>query len=213
MTPEELAARHPRLYHLTLPGNLPGIERHGLLSTSLLLDAHEIEGDYRVAIERRCRPSAVQLDHPVYGATMINDQSPMSETALAKCLDGGLTPAEWLVLLNGRVFLWASERDLRDLLEARANRNRPVTVLILDTLRLARDYASLIEFSPINSGNTRRKPARRGLKTFSPLERYGYAEWTGLRGKRDRIREVTVLGGVPDISNYLVEDPITHRPV
>lgn len=36
--PGELAERYPRLFHMAAAGSWPSIERHGLLSTSALLD-------------------------------------------------------------------------------------------------------------------------------------------------------------------------------
>jgi hypothetical protein len=56
VTPEELAEQHPRLYHVTDPGNWEGIQKHGLLSTSSLLSLFEIPAARRVVIERQRRP-------------------------------------------------------------------------------------------------------------------------------------------------------------
>ncbi len=77
-------------------------------------------------------------------------------------------------------------------------------MLTIDTLPLARDYADAIELSPINSGATIRKPARRGLATFTPLRAMPYVAWSAKRGRRDRILEVTVVGGIPDIAKYVI---------
>lgn len=212
MTPADLAARHPRLYHLTLPSAWPSIDRHGLLSTSALLDGAGLDPAARTAIERTPRRTAVPLDHPSFGPVVLNDQTPMTRRALEGCLDDGLTPVDWLALLNGRVFFWSSEAGLQRLLQARANRTRPVLVLHLDTLSLAHAYAGSIELSPINSGATIRKPARRGTTTFTPLTALSFPEWSRLRGKKDTIREVTVLGGVPDIARYITART-HHGPV
>ena len=204
MTPAELAARHPRLYHVTLPGAWPAIERHGLLSTSALLDGMDLDPPARAAIEQTCRPRAVPLVGHPFGDVVLNDQSPMSDRALAGCLDDGLAPADWLRRLNGRVFFWADEAGLARLLGARANRGRAVLVLTLDTLALAEAYGGRMALSPINSGATIRRPARRGLSTFTPLGTGSYAEWARLRGRRDRVLEVTVAGGVVDVGRFLV---------
>ena len=124
---------------------------------------------------------------------MINDQSPMTETTLARCLDGGLTPAHWLALLNRRVFVWSDVKGLARLVGARANRAR------------ARTHAERIELSAINSGATIRKPARRGPATFTPLLELSYVQWRRKRGRHDRIIEGTVLDGVKDIANFVTE--------
>jgi len=205
MTPEELSERHPRLLHVTLPGAWEGIRGRGLLPTSRLLDLFEITGDERERIERRRRPAAVPIRHPLHGTAVVNDQIPMTETALEKCLDDGLSPSEWLALLNRRVFFWCDEEGLARLLGARANRGRALEVLVADTLSLARAHAERIELSPINSGATLRRPACRGLATFTPLLELPYVAWSRKRGGRDRILEVTVVDGVPDIARYVVE--------
>lgn len=209
LTPKDLAARHPRLYHVADPGALPGILRHGLLPTSALLSLFEVPAAERPAIERRRRPASVPLRHPAHGTAVITDNLPLSEAALEACLDDRLAPADWLGILNGRVFFWPDEESLGRLLGARLNRGRQRLVLVADTLGLARRHQGRMELAAINTGSTIRRPARRGLSTFTPLLRHDYEAWRRLRGGLDRIREVTVVGGVADIADHLVE----HRVV
>lgn len=205
MTPKELSQRHPRLFHVTQAGAGPSIRSIGLLSTTSLLDLFGIGGARRAAIERTCRPAGVPLYHPSLGPVVITDQRPMTETALAQCLDDGLTPVDWLALLNARVFFWASEAGLARLLGARSNRTRDLDILVIDTLSLAEAYAETIEICPINSGATMRRPARRGAGTFTRLLAQSHQDWSRKRGRRDKILEVTVLGGVPDIARHVLE--------
>ena len=205
MTPEDLAALHPQLFHVTTPGALPGILRHGLLPTTGLLDLLEVPPAQRAALESECRPGSVTLHHPIHGTATITDNLPLSIRALAACLDDGLQPVDWLRLLNTRIFLWASQAGLDRLLNARLNRTRTREVLVFDTLGLAHACSGRVEISAINSGATIRRPARRGLSTFTPLECHTYAAWRRLRGQHDRILEVTVLGGVPDPAPHLVD--------
>jgi len=205
VTPEELAARHPRLYHVTSPGAWASISRLGLLPASALLELFEVEAARRRALTTARRPAEARIEHPALGVAILTDNLPLSERALAGCLDDGLTPQDWLRLLNARVFFWADADGLARLLGARTNRRRRREVLTFDTLGLARAHADRVEISPINSGSTIRKPARRGLATFTPLLAKGYADWRRQRGGRDRILEVVVRGGVPDIARYLVD--------
>ncbi len=205
MCPEELAARHPRLYHLTDPQAVPGILRHGLLPTSCLLSLFDVPAQDRSRIEGQRRPASVRLTHPVHGQATITDNLPLSMTALSSCLDDRLTPEDWLRILNRRVFLWADRGGLSRLLGARLNRNRERAVLVLDTLSVARRYSDCIELSPINSGATMRRAARRGLSTFTPMLRHSYDEWRRLRGGRDRVLEVTIVGRVTDVADHLLD--------
>lgn len=209
MSPEDLAARHPRLYHVTAPEALKSILRHGLLPTSGLLTLFEVPEAERPSIERRRRPASVPLVHPMHGHAVITDNLPLSEAALRACLDDGLAPEDWLTILNERVFFWPEEESLARLLGARLNRDRERAVLVLDTLTLARRHGERMELAAINTGSTIRRPAPRGLSTFVPLGRYEYQAWRTLRGGRDRVREVTLVGGVPDVADHLIE----HRRV
>lgn len=213
MTPEELAERHPLLYHITEPSAWDSIKKKGLLSTSRLLDLYEIEGLRRKTMETKRRPAAVVLDHSHHGQAILNDNIPLSEQALAKCLDDHLTPSEWLHMLNARVFFWASKESLNCHLSARLNRKRQREVIVVDTLSLAKAHAQRMELCPINSGATLRKPARRGLSTFTPLLHYNFHDWSRLRGRRDEIREVTVQDQVVDIAQYTVEVLLSPLPV
>lgn len=205
MTPEDLSARHPRLYHVTDPEAWPRIRELGLLCTSRLLDLFEIDDSERTRLERRRRPKEEPLTHPRFGRAILNDQLPLREEALEHCLDDGLSPADWLAMLNARVFFWADESALARLVGGRINRTRPRDVLVFDTLSLARAHEPRLEICPINSGATIRRPARRGLGTFTPLGELSYRDWARKRGQRDRVREVTVRGGLDDIADHLIE--------
>jgi hypothetical protein len=80
----------PFVYHLADAENLPSIERHGLFSTSALLDRIGIRGSKRAGIERAQRLSRTVLADGV----VIRDQKPMPPEALQKCLVE-LTAALW----------------------------------------------------------------------------------------------------------------------
>ena len=189
---------------MTAPDAWRSIARRGLLPASALLDLFEVDPERRRALVAAPRRAEAPLAHPEYGGAVLSDNLPLSERALAGCLDGGLTPEDWLCLLNARVFFWADADGLARLLGARVNRARARTVLAFDTLGLARAHAERVELSPINSGSTIRRPARRGPATFTPMLAMGYAEWRRQRGGRDRILEVIVRGSVPDIARHIV---------
>jgi hypothetical protein len=126
------------------------------------------------------------IAHPKHGTATLIDNLPLTEAALEKSLDSGMSPAEWLRLLNARDFFWATEERLSRHLMARA-------------------HAKKIDLCPINSGSTFRKPALRGAATFTPMGRYDFDFWRRLRGQPDEIVEVTILAGVPDIARHVVK--------
>jgi hypothetical protein len=205
MAPEELAHHHPRLYHVTTPGAVCGMMKHGLLPTSALLDLFGIVGEQRAAIEARPRAAEVVIEHATHGKAVISDNSPLTVESLERCLDDGLRPADWLRMLNERVFFWADRRAVARLLHARINRDRARDVLVVDTLSLARGLADRMDIAPINTGATIRRAARRGLSTFAPVQAHSYQAWQRLRGRRDRVLEVTARGGIPDINEHLID--------
>lgn len=205
MTPEQLAIIHPQLFHVTQPGAWQSIKRYGLLSTEAAMNLFEAPEALRVVVRSAPRPETVPLHHPNYGVMELNDQKPMTAAALARCLTGGLAPADWLSILNSRVFFWPDEKGLQSLLGARMNRGRARDVLVFDTLSLATAHCDATELCPINSGSTIRRPALRGRECFTPLGRHSYAEWRKLRGGSDRIREVTLVGTLPDPADHIVD--------
>lgn len=205
LTPEALAARHPRLYHFAQAGASEGVRRHGLLSAARAVALWGAPEPERLLGRRRPRP--VPLDHPERGRLWLNDNAPLSMAALARCLDGGMTPEDWLAALAERVFFWVREGDGAAFGRARVANGLPTERLGFDTLGLARAHWGRMAISPINSGATVRRPPRRGPSTFAPVEGLDWRAWRRARGlaSPDAVREVTVLDAVPDAGAHLVE--------
>jgi hypothetical protein len=115
---------HPLLYHMAEYGSLDNIKKHGLLSTTALLDLFEIAGNERFAIESSHRPRSVTIGHKEHGSAIIRDQKPMSDGMLSKCLDDNLTPGDWYRIINSMVFFWATKDRLITFLSAPAHKDR-----------------------------------------------------------------------------------------
>ncbi|MGH7969145.1 MAG: DUF7002 family protein, partial [Limisphaerales bacterium] len=94
MTHNELLQYYPRLYHMAEAGTWPSILKHGLLSTTALLDLFEVPAAQRKQIESTHRPECVTIAHPVHGSAVIRDQKPMRESTLLTCLVG-IKPFQW----------------------------------------------------------------------------------------------------------------------
>src|SRR5689334_925126 len=97
-TIDRVAASYPKFYHMADVGSWPSIQRHGLLSTSALLDLFGTEGPARTAIESKWRPTSVHLKHEALGNAVIRDQAPMPENLLAPLLRG-VSTREWYELI------------------------------------------------------------------------------------------------------------------
>jgi hypothetical protein len=201
MTPTELARRHPELYHVTTARSEESIRRHGLLTTCDILELWGVEEPKRTQLMTRLPPKPFPIEHRALGPITLNDNKPLSEAKLANVLDDGLTPAEWLKMLNSRVFFFVGGKPLKNFMNASPERG----VLVVDTLSLVEAYADLVEIAPINTGNTYFNPVRRGRSTFAPLLETDFAVWQRSRPKKsaDTIREVTVRASIPDIAKFL----------
>lgn len=208
MLEEELIGAFPRLYHMAWEGSWPSISKHGLLSTSALLDLFSIDCERRIAIESTLRPERVTICHSQYGVATIRDQKPMSTRGLEKSLQG-VDVGGWCHMLNGKVFFWVSEARLNRLLAARAYRDMVHTVLELDTKKLIRVHGERILLSAINSGSTLFNPVARGRGTFLAIEAYPFHHWAKRRRLIDAVVELTVDYSVPCISDYVVS--VTER--
>jgi hypothetical protein len=202
VTPEELAELYPRLYHMAEADSWESIAKHGLLSTSALLDLFGINGEERQNIELRRRGRSQEIKHAVHGRVVVRDQKPIIESKLKASLQD-CTLEEWYRLLNGRVFFWLTKERLNTLLSAKEYREKPHTVLTLDTRSLAKDYARSITLSPMNSGNTLPIAHPRGKATFSRMQDYPFRQRLK-RGPYYTVVELAVEGGVPDLVNYTI---------
>jgi Family of unknown function (DUF7002) len=199
-------SKNARVYHMTEAANWPLIKRHGLLSTSRLLDLNAVAGTEREALERSQRTHAATLPN----GAVIRDQVPMPPAALARCLRGGIAPADWYAELNRRVFFWVDP--------ARLNRQRRAcgataqVVLVVDASAMLARHGARAALTAFNTGNARRKPAPRGRATFVPYTDWLESRWLSeaeTLGIRARPRshapvEVAILEAVEDIGDFIV---------
>lgn len=204
MNEEDLIRHYPRLWHMAEDGSWDSIQQHGLLSTTSLLDLYKYKGKARRELESARRPQSMLISADGLPHAVVRDQKPMTASALEKCLIDGTTPEQWFETLNARVFFWLSRERLRGLLNARAYRDRPQTVLTLDTASVVAANRDRVRLSPINSGATIYNPAPRGLRTFSKVADFPFEERRKTRALDNTVVELTVLGGVSDIKDYAI---------
>lgn len=204
MTADDLAGASPRLYHMAHEESWPSVRDRGLLSTSALLDLFHVAGAEREAIEAAHRPESVTLTHPKHGKAVVRDQKPMSDSGLERCLGDGLTPADWYVQLNQRVFFWATRDRLLTMVGARAYRTQRQIVLTIATEPFAAKHEDCIEVAVMNTGCTVPIPWPRGLDTFVSLAEFDYEASRKKRGRQRALAEIVVDHSVPDIADYLL---------
>jgi Family of unknown function (DUF7002) len=187
-------------------GSWPSIKRHGLLSTSALLDLFEVTPGERDDLEARRRPESVRLQHPIHGQAWVRDQKPMTDSGLVAALAGTeLSPEDWYRFLNRHVFFWLTEGRLFTMLGARPYRNEAHTVLVLDTRGLAEEHLAQVTLSSMNSGATRPFPWPRDFRTFRPLDKYPFAALRHKRRPQDVVVELAVDYSVANVRDYVLE--------
>ncbi len=193
VTPEELADTYPLLYHMADARSWESICKHGLLSTSALLDLFGIRGEERDRIEARRRPECVEITSRDVGCAVVRDQKPLIESKLAKSLRNCTVP-QWYRLLNKHVFFWLTKQRLQTLLSARAYRDEAHLVLTIQTLPFVRRHEDQIVLSPMNSGNTQPFAHPRSPAIFKKMRNYPFKERRKY-GDQYQVVELAVASG------------------
>ena len=154
-------------------------------------DPEAVAGD-RAQLDLRILPP---LLHPLHLPGAVLDQ-------LERHLKD-IGEAEWLALLNARVFLFTREPDVRRLLDAYKTEGQDV--IKLKTAALLAACQDRAEVTTSNSGALPRTTGpSRGHDTFTPLATFP-------ANKVATIKEVTVLGGIDDVQP-LTSSVIRHQP-
>lgn len=209
ITKERIAELHPILYHMAEPGIWDSVKRHGLLSTSALLDLHGICGEQRARIEEQRRPKSCTVNGTGFEPATIRDNRPVSDGKLEKCLQDGLTPRDWYKLLNGRVFFWLTEPRLITLMSA--YRGQSHLVLEVDTMKLLDRHLEAVKLTPLNTGCTSPMAFPRGLSSFLPPQYYDFEGNKKKKGgAKKAIVELTVDYAVPDIAECVIRARHAH---
>ena len=157
------------------------------------------------------RHESVAIKKAGLSDAVIRDQKPMTDSALRKCLKYGLTPKEWYEEPNRKTFFWLHKERLWKLLNAKAYRNKPQTILTIDTASLVAAHRDRILLSPINSGSTIMAPQPRGKDTFMSIEAYPYAERRKTRSAANTLVELIVIDGVHDMNDHLIAAHRVHQ--
>jgi hypothetical protein len=199
--------KHHRAYHMTEALNWTSIQRHGLLSTSRLLRLSGLDGAERHELERQQRLQTRRLPN----GAVIRNQVPIPPEALSRCLANGLAPEDWYAELNSRVFFWLDAQRLNR--QRRACGSSPQVVITVDADRLLASYLKQATVRPFNTGNARRKPARRGRETFVPFDKWRESGWsweaaalkTSLRSSSHVPVELAVADAVEDVLDFALD--------
>lgn len=194
---DKLLGNCPHLFHMAENGAWAGIKKHGLRSTSSLLNLYQIDGEERCRIESEHRNKIVEINSPGLGTAKIRDQLAMDDEGLRRCLPKKICPRQWYEFLNSKVFFWLTEDRLNRMLNAKAYRNTAHEVLVLNTREFVDKYREEIRLCPINSGATKPAYAKRDCSIFYRIDDYPYKK------HKHRVAELSVDGGIEDITNFV----------
>ena len=185
-------------------GSWPSIKRHGLLSTTALLDLFEVSGPKRESIEASRRAGSVRIEHPEHDTAWIRDNKPINATVLRRTLVG-MSERDWYRTLSGRVYFWLTTERLDGLRNAGAYRAREHDILTLDTKAMLRSHATEVELAHLNTGAVHTGANYpRGAGTFRSIVAY---PWSDRRrtAPREPIVELTIPYSVPDVADFVLD--------
>ncbi len=194
-----------RAYHLADAENWPSIQRVGLHCATALIKQAGLRGAAARSFGFHRGPNAT-----LPSGVRLRDQVPMPPSALERCLDAGLTPADWYALVNAHVYFWLDDERLAR--HRRACAKRPQIVVTLDLPALLARHGSRAYLTPFNVGNARRRPASRGQRTFVPLDAWLETRWDSEARPGDKPRarshapaELAIAGAVPDVMDFVID--------
>lgn len=181
------------LAHVTPARNLPSIRALGLLRPLTLA---EREGVSLARLSLRANPVEIETPH---GIAVLNHQLPLRAGQKAQFLDG-VTVEEWGALLDKRLFFWPGSAEPRFANSIAAR--EPMARLALDARRMFRVLSCFLDLAPINTGNAKRSPAKRGAWIYTPVtdavEAFrGKRIARGLVQGKDSVAEVSLRADVP----------------
>ena len=180
----------PRVFHVSLCPQSSTIESSGLFSAAGLLARSALSIEERGHILASQRKTTVIL-HTDFGETVLNDQIPLPAKALLRCLNG-ISPEDWYVEMNERIFFFLNEDKARNFAKVRADKLPARTLLCLNTEKLIAGSETDFELCAFNSGNAMRKPVRRDRDSFQTIAKYPLAERARKYGWNHAVSELSI---------------------
>jgi hypothetical protein len=203
---ELLCNLHPQLYHMAHKDALASILRHGLLSTSALLDLFEVFGERRAELETKMRRNLETLAHPKLGTVVLRDQKPIGSDAKLQRSLKSVSVSDWHQLLNSKVFFWVTRERVSKLRNARAYKRNNHLLLTLRTKDVVQEYKNRVRLCHINSGCCMPIAHPRSPDFFRTIESFDYDYWRRKgRTRKNIIVEFVVEYKIENISRFMVD--------
>jgi len=192
MNVDDFLHRCPSLWHVGPEGSWEGIKTRGFRTAEQLIMAADLDEDERTILltEPRAEPVTLTID----GATVtLRDQKQLLKRRdLASLMDEGMTIADWIRLLNRRVYLFTDLNTMNKALAKYIELEGAQEVMTFSPSKFIEAYRPRVELSMQNSGSVARMASgQRRKDTFMSV---------GLFPSTRRPSEVTVVDGIDDLS-------------
>ncbi|MCW2751255.1 MAG: hypothetical protein JWR83_2365 [Aeromicrobium sp.] len=163
------------------------------MSAAQLIEAADLDAERRAELHETPRRDPVSLR--VNGVDVVlRDQAPLFKADLATVLEPGLTTADWVRLLNRRVYLFTDPAAMRKILEKYVASDGSQEVISFSPRRLLEADRMRIELSAKNTGAiARRSDPYKGRDTFVSVFRF----------PDRKPAEVTILDGLDDLDSVV----------
>jgi hypothetical protein len=189
---DQFLQRCKHMWHVAPAGAWDSIAARGIRTAEQLIGAADLSDDERSVLLTQPRPTDVTLK--VDGvAVVLRDQAPLlKHPDLPSIMEDGLSVAEWVALLNRRVYLFTTPAPMKALLAKYAELHGAQDRISFSPMRLSQVVAGQLELTTTNTGAiARTKGVQKRRGDFLPLSR--------VPGNVSP-KEVTIVGGLDDLS-------------
>ena len=193
MNQEQFLQRCKQLWHIAPAGAWEVIAQRGIRTAEQLIRAADLTEEART--ELLTQPRAKDVTLMVDGSQVIlRDQEPLTRHPdLPSIMDEGLTVADWVGLLNSRVFLFTAAAPMKTFLAKYTEIHGAQDRISFSPMRVSQLPAGTLELTTKNTGAiARSKGVQKRRDDFLPMSRVpGTAS----------PKEVTIVGGLDDLSS------------
>jgi hypothetical protein len=191
VTPEQFTTRCRAIWHVAPSGAWETINVHGLRTAGQLIAAADLDAATRERLQTTPRRESERLR--VDGREIaLRDQGRLfTRKDLSTVLADGIDVADWIRLLNRRVYLFTDRAAKDTLLEKYVERDGAQDVLTFSPTRLLAYAGQRLELADQNTGAIARRPGpQKHFDTFLPVSRF----------PDKKPKEVTVVDGIDDLT-------------
>ena len=205
---EEMISFHPKLYHVTTRGTWASMMQLGLLSARGLEDWYRSLPDRQKSLVTNHMMRLDSLEAELNMPREIPNRHRTLPTAAWAVAE------DWCERMNVKAFFFLRQEDAEDMVAEYQDHLVPRDMIVVSTESLIEAHRSKIELSAVHSCLDfpgRRVPPNYPLPgrphdaLFCPIADYPYGTWRKLHGRIEAVRELAVMGGVPDISRHVID--------